>query len=206
MNAFTQKISWCNVLLMTLLAFILLLPIASAKPQDWTDKGYSFKSIQRVCIQDMDMAGKVNTDIERRNLQQLFQEKAAERLHAAQLVHSDHNMDVYVKASVLNYRVTQRVIPAHQETRYRTEHIHYTEKGQKRTLSYEVPYQVYVPEEIIHTSNVRLRFDVYDAKTNQAIFSRDDTRVDDYSTDLQRTYTKLVTAFYKELDKKISKG
>ncbi|MCR5757391.1 MAG: hypothetical protein K6F95_05735 [Selenomonas sp.] len=144
-ECFYTKISWCNVLLMTLLAFILLLPIASAKPQDWTDKGYSFKSIQRV-------------------------------------------------------------IPAHQETRYRTEHIRYTEKGQKRTLSYEVPYQVYVPEEIIHTSNVRLRFDVYDAKTNQAIFSRDDTRVDDYSTDLQRTYTKLVTAFYKELDKKISKG
>jgi len=206
MNKSVPNLSWCNILLLSLLAFIFLLPIASAKPQDWTDRSYSFKSIQKVYVYDMDMAGKVSSDIENRNLQQIFHDRAAERLHAAHPVNSELIMDAYIKASVLTYQVTQRVIPAHQETRYRTEHIHYTEKGQKRTLSYSVPYQVYVPEEVIPTSQVRLRFDVYDAKTNQAVFSRDDTRIDDYSTDLQRTYDKLVTAFYKELDKKISKG
>lgn len=185
---------------------------AEAKPQDWVSSDYSFKTIQKLYIYDIDVQ-KVgdnefsSKDITLRNLQQILHRQAEERIKAARIVASDLIMDAAVKSSVERYEITSRVVPAHKTTRYRTEKVtQTTEDGKKTTTSYTVPYEVFIPEQTVYTSTVRLRFDVIDAATGETVFSRDDTRADDDSKDLEFTYNQLVKTFYNDLNQKIKKA
>ena len=195
-----------RVLFSTALMLILVMSVAAAKPKDWVDPQYSFSGIHRVVIEDMDLNKLVDNDIDGRNLQAVFQSEADKRLEHANVVKQAEIADARITGQIQVYDVSSRIIPAHYETRYRTERATIRDRdGKESTITTEVPYTEYVPEQTVYTTTVRLRLDVIDQKTGKAVFSRDDTRVDGDSTDLQRTYSKLVTAFYKEVDKKIRK-
>jgi hypothetical protein len=196
-----------RVLFSTALMLILMMSVAAAKPKDWVDPQYSFNGIHRVIIEDMDLNKLVDNDIDGRNLQAMFQSEAAKRLEHANVVTQAEIADARITGQIQQYDVSSSIIPAHYETRYRNETTTVKDKdGKETTITTERPYTEYVSEQTVYTTTVRLRLDVIDLKTGKAVFSRDDTRVDGDSSDLQRTYSKLVTAFYKEVDRKIRKG
>lgn len=192
--------------LVTLLLTLLALP-AEAKPQDWTDDSYNFKGVQRVYIHDMDLtvAEKAGlSDINAKNLLKNFKQRGAEKMKNAEIAGSPETAQVYVQARIVEYQINSWTIPEHYVTKFTTRERTYKDnKGKEYKETFKEPYQEFVPAETCSNSQVRLRIDVYDAKTNDVVFSRDDTRVDEYEVDLARTYDKLVTAFWTELNKKV---
>lgn len=192
--------------LVTLLLTLLALP-AEAKPQDWTDDSYNFKGVQKVYIHDMDLtvAEKAGlSDINAKNLLKNFKQRGAEKMKNAEIASSPETAQVYVQARIVEYQINSWTIPEHYVTKFTTRERTYKDnKGKEYKETFKEPYQEFVPAETRSNSQVRLRIDVYDAKTNDVVFSRDDTRVDEYEVDLARTYDKLVTAFWTELNKKV---
>jgi hypothetical protein len=196
-----------KVLFSTALMLVMMMSMAAAKPKDWVDPQYSFKGIHTVTIETMDLNKLVENDIDGQNMQTMFQSEAAKRVTHAKLVPQTELADVRITGQVQQYDISNSVIPAHYETRYHNETTTIKDKdGKETTITTQVPTTEYVPARTVYTSTVRLRLDVIDQKTGKAVFSRDDTRADGDSGDLQRTYSKLITAFYKEVDRKIRKG
>lgn len=192
--------------LVTMLLTLLALP-AEAKPQDWTDDSYNFKGIQRIYAYDMDLAVAEKaglSDIEAKNLSKKFQQRGVEKLKNATIASSAESSQLYVQARVVEYKINSWTIPEHYVTKFITRERTYKDnKGKEFKETFKEPYEEFVPAQTRHSSQVRLRLDVYDAKTNEVVFSRDDTRVDEYEVDLARTYDKLVTAFWNEMNKKV---
>lgn len=112
-------------------------------------------------------------------------------------------VDAYAKTQYLRYEYTSRVIPAHTEWRTRwLKHTYYDSAGKKHEEEFPEEYPEYVPEKTIWTLHQQIRFDVYDAKTNACIYSRNEVRSDDYAGDGKDIFVKIVRNSFKDFLKK----
>lgn len=195
-----------RITLLTLLLALLAIP-AQAKPQDWVESSYNFKGQQRIYIYDMDIdvaeeAGL--NDIGAKNLMKDFRQRATEKLKYGTSVATIDEAQLYVKARITEYKINSWTVPEHYVTKFYDRVRTYRDKdGKEWKETFKEPYEEFVPAKTYSSSQVSIRVDVYDAKTNDVVFSRSDTRVDEYEVDRPRTYDKLVIAFWNELNKKI---
>lgn len=112
-------------------------------------------------------------------------------------------VDAYAKTQYLRYEYTSRVIPAHTEWRTRwVKHTYYDREGRKHEESHPEEYPEYVPEKTIWTLHQQVRFDVYDAKTNKCIYSRNESRSDDFAGDGKGIFVKIVRNSFKDFLKR----
>jgi len=113
--------------------------------------------------------------------------------------------DIYVKAEVLKWHDDYYIKPAYTdwETRSATRKVKRSDGSwYDETYYYTVP--VYHPEKTIYTSTVRVKFDVYDAKTNKLVMSRDELRErDDSYHGQQGIFGRISKSFFDDLGKKI---
>lgn len=72
--------------------------------------------------------------------------------------------------------------------------------------SYEYTVPVYYPPRTIPTSTVRIKFEVFDAKTNKLVMARDELRLRDDSDHGQKgIFGRISKSFFDDLWKKISR-
>lgn len=115
-------------------------------------------------------------------------------------------VDAYAKMQYLKYEYTSRVVPAHTEWRTRyIRHTYYDRDGRKHEERIPEQYPEFVPEKTIWTLHQQIRFDVYDAKTDQCIYSRNEVRSDDYAGDGRDIFVKIVRNSFKDFVKKCQK-
>ena len=115
-------------------------------------------------------------------------------------------VDAYAKMQYLKYEYTSRVIPAHTE--WRTRHVRrtfYDRNGNKHEDLVPEEYPEFVPEKTIWTLHQQVRLDVYDAKTGQCIYSRNENRSDDFAGDGKDIFVKIVRNSFKDFVKKCQK-
>ena len=113
-------------------------------------------------------------------------------------------IDAYIRTVLTEYHTGSYMVPAHTEWKQIEESDTYTDRdGHQHTITHTRQIPQYIPDVTVNTATVRLRFIVYNAKTGKEIFARDDSRTDDYSTDLRDAYKKVVHSFFRDLKKKI---
>ena len=112
--------------------------------------------------------------------------------------------DIYVYAELLRYQHDQVFVPAHTE--WRTDYRDYTwhdRHGHSHTDTESYDYPVYIPDHYVPAASVGMRFNVYDAKTGNAVFSREEWRTKGSSSDIRGVYNRIIDAFYKTMKAKI---
>ncbi|MBR3458555.1 MAG: hypothetical protein IKH16_10460 [Selenomonadaceae bacterium] len=206
---------WCSLLLMAFLVVCFALP-ASAEKTDWEDKSYDFSRAQRVVVYDV--ALKDTAEFENDLIGQVLQEeyeKCAARpkydmvrqrgLTGPPAGTALENADLYVTAELLKWHDDSYIKPEY--TTYEKKEFTRVKKhsdGSKSTEKYYVTVPVVHPPEKIYTSTVRMRFDVYDARTGNRVMARDETRLRDESHHGQRgIFGRISKSFFEDLGKKM---
>lgn len=206
-------------LVMMLCLLLLTSPPASAEKTDWVDKDYDFSKIQKAIVHDIVLTDKqeFESDLLEVTLQEDYQKnaqrpkyKALTPAKAALLSPEDPKgaADIYITAELLKWHDDSYVKPAY--TSWERQKATRTKKlpnGQKVEETYYVEVPVYHPPKTIYTSTVRIRFDVYDAKTDQRIMARDELRLRDDSYRGQKgIFGRICKSFFNDLNKKLSKS
>lgn len=111
----------------------------------------------------------------------------------------------YAKTVMDEYKIGSYVVPAHTEwrTRYVKDH-YYDRDGNRHETTREERYPEFVPERTVYTDTIHMRLDVYDAKTHQVIFSREEYRTDDNSRDLSGMFGEITRGCLRDFREKIS--
>ena len=217
-----KKIALCGRVALLLLAFICMqAQMAQAKIDKWADPKYDFKRIQAVYIADIALDVAHLTDIEEKVLMDSFWKQVNRKqpytVVSAEMLRNkipaDTNLwdaelpnfvNAYAETVLKEYRLEPYVIPAHTELRTRTIHNHYYDrKGKRHDYVHEEPYTVFIPERLTNRSIIQMRFDAYDAATRNKIFSREEYRVDNDSSDLEGMYGEIVRGCLRDFRKNI---
>lgn len=213
------KISPWQSLLILLCLLMLSTPPAFAEKTDWVDKDYDFSKVQKAIVHDIVLTDKqeFESDLLEVTLQEDYQKnaqrpkyKALTPAKAALLSPEDPKgaADIYITAELLKWHDDSYVKPAY--TSWERQKATRTKKlpnGQKVEETYYVEVPVYHPPKTIYTSTVRIRFDVYDAKTDQRIMARDELRLRDDSYRGQKgIFGRICKSFFNDLNKKLSKN
>lgn len=112
--------------------------------------------------------------------------------------------DVFVEADLMTYQTDQYFVPAHTEwhTDYR-DVTWYDHHGHPHYATQSYDYPVYVPDHYVPAASVAMRFNVYDAQSGRAVFSREESRVRSSSNDMRGVYNRIIDSFYKTMKSKI---
>ena len=202
------------------LFFLLLLPAfpASAEKTDWYAKDYDFSQIKKAVVYDVILTDteEFESDLLNQTLQEEYL-KNAQRPHyqlirpdkAAVLSPSNPNeaADIYIHCELLKWHndsyIKEPYTTWENRTATRTKKL---PNGQtiSETYSYTVP--VHHPARTVYTSTVRLKFEVFDAKTNQRIMARDELRLrDDSNHGGKGIFGRISKSFFDDLNKKMTR-
>lgn len=211
------KIKSLPAFLMALcLVFSAALPV-SAEKTDWADSNYDFHKIQKALIYDIELSDteEFESDLLEQTLQEEYLKNAMRpgyRVLDAQkaaLLSPENPVaaaDVYIKAELLKWHDDSYEKPAY--TSWETQRSTRTRKlpnGEKIEDTYYTTVPVYHPPQIIYTSTVRLRFEVFDSKTGQRVMARDELRLRDDSHHGQKgIFGRICKSFFNDLKKKIN--
>ena len=196
-----------SVSLLTLCLLVMLSMVASAEKTDWSDKNYDFSKIKTARIENIVLTDteEFSSDLLSRVLEDDYMKNAARPKY--EMVSGD-TADIYVKAELLKWHDDFYIVPEH--TTWERQTMKKTIKhsdGRREEKSYYVTVPVVHPPRRVNTSTVRLKFDVYDAKTNKLIMSRDELRLRDESTHGQKgIFGRICKSFFDDLGKKIRNG
>lgn len=98
---------------------------------------------------------------------------------AADKLYDEHlkdYVDAYVTAVMKTYEGESVHHPGYTTMEKRTKHVKITDNGKVRDIAFEYEEPVYHPDYYTYNFYTAVEFHVYDAKTNEEIFSRLDTR------------------------------
>lgn len=204
-------------LLLALCLLLLSAAPASAEKTDWADKDYDFSQIKSAIVCDIELTDKseFESDLLELTLQEDYQKNAkrpkykyltAEKAKVLSPDNPKGAADVYIKAALLKWHDDAYIKPGYtsweRQTAYRTK----TVNGQKVREEYSITVPVQHPPQTIYTSTVRLRFEVFDAKTDKRIMARDELRLRDNSHHGQKgIFGRICKSFFDDLNKKLSK-
>ncbi|ORT99988.1 hypothetical protein D081_1569 [Anaerovibrio sp. JC8] len=197
-----------------LLLLLVLCPLtAQAEKVNWEDKAYDFTKIKEAIIHDLVIVdtSEIPSDLTEKVVQEEFLKTAARppykmlRPEQNGVLHPLEAADIYVKAEILKWHDDYYIKPAYTdwETRSATRKVKRSDGSwYDETYYYTVP--VYHPAETVYTSTVRVKFDVYDMKTDKLVMSRDELRVRDGSYHGQEgIFGRISKSFFDDLGKKI---
>ncbi len=207
----------------TSLRFLLVLAMlwvtamtASAEKTHWVDETYDFSKVQKALVYDIVFSDteEMDSDLVEQVLQEDYLKTAARPPYrllrpdkAAVLSPENPQLaaDIYIKAELLKWHDDSYIKPAYTtwETRHHTRKYKRYD-GTWAEEVYETTIPVHHPPETVYTSTVRIRFDVFDAKTGKRIMSRDELRLRDSSHHGQRgIFGRISKSFFDDLGKKI---
>ncbi len=193
-------------LLVAFLAVVLCCSPVFAKQLDWQDKAHSFSNVHSILIKDIAFSDKDKTenDILVRLFDEEFSESYKKKFKEDWAVVKDFaNADLVIETRVLGISDGSYVVPAYTswEDRPRTRR-----DRDGREITYYVSVPVYHPEEVVYVSSLKVRFDVYDAKTNKVVFSREDDRDRQHSNRGQQgMFRRICNSFFGDFATKIRK-
>ncbi len=216
MRRFNQLLKWQKVVI---LLCLLLLPAlsAGAEKTNWVDKTYDFHKIQKALIYDVVFTdtAEMDNDLLEQVLQEDYLKHAMRPKYrvirpdkAAVLSPDNPNeaADVYIKAELLKWHDDSYIREAY--TSWETKHAIRTKKlpnGSKIEEDYSYTVPVHHPPKTIYTSTVRLRFEVFDSKTNKRVMARDELRLRDDSYQGQKgIFGRITKSFFNDLGKQIA--
>ncbi|MBR6906264.1 MAG: hypothetical protein IKN33_04895 [Selenomonadaceae bacterium] len=204
------------MMLLALSIFVLGASPASAEKYDWQDENYQFSKVKRVWVEDIVLTD--TNEFPSEILNKLLPEeywKNANRLEeklftgkntlSVKLDDPKPLSDVYVTAELLKWHDDSYIKPAYTswETRRSTRTVRRSD-GSTYEEEYHTTVPVYHPEQLIYTSTVQVRFDVYDTKTGAKILTRDELRLRDDSRQGQRgIFGRICKSFFDDLRKKL---
>lgn len=115
----------------------------------------------------------------------------------------DAKANLYITSQILQYRVTSQFVPAHTDwvSRDVTDY-YYDKNGHPHSFTRTIDYPEYVPDTYVPHATVHVRFNIYDTKTGNLVFSSEDNRTRTGSSgDLVSIYKRIVDRFFKNLSK-----
>ena len=208
---------WSSLLLALCLVLACALP-ASAEKTDWEDKAYDFSRAQRVLVYDVRLTdtAEFENDLVGQILQDDYMKNAMRPKYV--LVRPQpgeepapgsprDGADLYVTAELLKWHDDFYIRPEYttweQQEHTRTKR---HSDGTKSRETYYVSVPVVHPPKRIDTSTVRVRFDVYDARTGKRVMARDEIRVRDESTRGEKgIFGRISKSFFDDLGKKLKR-
>ena len=217
MKTLLQSFHWQKLLLLLCLLLLPTLPV-NAEKTDWYDKDYNFSQIKRAVVYDVLLTdtAEFESDLLNQTLQEEYLKNAQRPQYhlirpdkAAVLSPGNPNeaADVYIKCELLKWHndsyIKEPYTTWESRTATRTKKL---PNGQKvsETYSYTVP--VYHPARTVYTSTVRLKFEVFDSKTNKRIMARDELRLRDDSNHGEKgIFGRISKSFFDDLNKKITR-
>lgn len=200
-----------------ILCLLALCPLtASAEKVNWVDEGYDFTKIKKALVYDIEVVDKseIDSDLIEKVMQEDYLKNAARppykviRPEASTVLtpgNPAEGVDVYIMAEMLTWHNDSYTKEGYTswETRTSKRRVKRPD-GSWHEERYEYTIPVYHPAETIYTSTVRIRFDVYDAKTGKKVMSRDELRKRDNSDHGQQgIFGRISKKFFDDLGKKI---
>ena len=192
--------------LLTACMLILLTATAlAADRSDWTDRNYNFRAIDSAYLPSLncERAG-LDSDIVARELNEMYLKEA--RTPGFRMFFDGGgavNSTITINVELVEYKIVERLIPAHWETRYKKEKMRYKKDGKWHDGEIEVPYQEYVPDKYVNDSLVTMRFRVFDTSSGKEVFLRDESRLHSDSTNRKGVFGRICKTFFNDLKKKM---
>ncbi|MBQ7478845.1 MAG: hypothetical protein IJT01_08085 [Selenomonadaceae bacterium] len=206
---------WRSLIAVCCLVAAFAMPV-SAEKVDWADKSYDFTKVQRALVYDLtfDENLELDNDLMEQVLQEDYMKNAArppykviDPAKAQVLSPEDPHLaaDVYITAELVKWHDDSYVKPGYTsyETRTSKRKKHHSD-GSTTEETYDITVPVYHSEEIVYTSTVRLRFEVYDSRTGKRVMARDELRERDNSRHGQQgIFGRISKSFFDDLGKKM---
>ncbi len=207
--------SWWLLLWCVLVLFPLT---ASAEKVNWVDETYDFSKIQKALVYDITLTdtAEMDNDLIEQVIKEEYLKNAARPKYrliradkAAVLSPGDPKAaaDIYITAELLKWHDDSYVKSPYTswETRTSTRRVQ-RPNGTWYEEKYDTTVPVYHPAEVIYTSTVRIRFEVFDSKTGKRVMARDELRERDHSRHGQEgIFGRISKSFYDDLGKKLKR-
>ena len=198
---------------MLFLLFLLCPLTTQAEKVDWVEKSYDFTKVKQAIIYDIDVVDteEMESGLSEKVVLEEYLKTAARPPYKVRrpdndsILHPLSSADIYVKAELLKWHNDSYIREAYTswETVRRTRKVKRSD-GSWTDEEYYDTVPIYHPAETVYTSTVRVKFDVYDTKTDKLIMSRDELRErKDSRHGQQGIFGRISKSFFDDLGKKI---
>lgn len=201
---------------MFLLACIILPQNVSAEKNDWKDDNYYFKGVRRIVLTDISSHINFNNrgnvfiqklrstyyDNARKLKCQVLTEDEARKMAGS----SDYSdiADLYINCDIKDWSDDYYIVPERtvleRKKMYRTVRNNH---GEKYEEEYYVNVPVTYPPYRVDVSKIAVSFEVYDAKSGNLVFGRDDVRDRNDKSAQDGMYGRICNSFFQDFGKLI---
>ena len=170
------------ITLAVITSLMLTISACFADPIDWKDSTYSFKGKNTVAIYELDFNKvNINSDVRKMNwAEKYIKESGKNHLNSFVVIEPDtvsNTSDLYVIAEVEKYNNYWQNYEAYTSWEsQRREHTWKDNNGNFHTDYWYETVPVYHPARSVEYYDITIHYSVYDSKTNQKVFEREDSR------------------------------
>ena len=203
---------------MFLLACLILPQTVSAEKTDFKDKYYNFHSVRRVVLMN------ISSNINFHNRGNMFIQKLrstyydnSRKLKCDVITENEANQipgynardlssiaDLYIQCEIKDWSDDYYIVPERtvweEKKMYRTVR---DRNGNKYEEAYYVTVPVTYPPRRVDISKVAVTFEVYDARTGNLVFGREDVRDREDKNAQDGMYGRICNSFFQDLGKLI---
>ncbi len=195
----------------------LLLPQAvSAEKTDWSDKNYNFRGVRDIVLLNVTSRANIGGgNIFYQRLQSDYVNEARKmkcsiitedqaRRMTSSIRELSNIADLYVECTVKDWSDDYYIVPARTvwERKEMRRHVRDRNGDRREEIYYETVPVTYPPYRV-DVSKIAVSFEVYDTRTGQMVFGREDIR-DRNDKDAQTgMYGRICKSFFQDLGKKI---
>ena len=170
------------ITLAVITSLMLTISACFADPIDWKDSTYSFKGKNTVASYELDFNKvNINSDVRKMNwAEKYIKESGKHHLNSFVVIEHDtvyNTSDLYVIAEVEKYNNYWQNYEAYTSWEsQRREHTWKDNNGNFHTDYWYETVPVYHPARSVEYYDITIHYSVYDSKTNQKVFEREDSR------------------------------
>ena len=202
-----------------LLACIILPQTVSAEKRDYKDNYYNFRNIRRVVLLNVssDIDFRREGDIFIRNLRNTYYDNARKlkveiitESQARQMTGSSNPRDfaqiadLYIQCDIKDWSDNFYIVP--ERTVWENKKMYRTVRnrdGNRYEEEYYVTVPVTYPPYRVDVSKIAVEFKVYDARTGQMVFGREDVRDREDRRAQDGMYGRICNSFFQDFKKLI---
>ena len=198
-----------------LLAILIVPQNVFAEKNDWKDKSYNFRGIRSVVLLD------VRSDVGDRGrmfeqkIQSTYYENARKRLKGEIITEEQarrrgaydsrdyYNLaDLYIRCYIRDWSDDYYVVPERTVWETKTMHRRVRDRyGDWIDESYDTTVPVTYPPYRVDVSKIAVSFEVYDARTGNLVFGRDDIRDRNDADAQDGMYGRICNSFFEDFAK-----
>ena len=188
-----------------LLCCFLITQSVSAEKTDWADKSFNFKAVKKIVLHNIsDEAGLGSLGaIQKQKLLSSYKD-GAKKLKCE--VATEGEGDLYIECKIKKWHDDYYIIPEHtvweQKTMYRTRR---DRDGNKYEEKYYITVPVTYPPRRVDVSDLVVNFEVYDARTGEMVFGREDNRRREDAEAQLGMFGRMCNSFFSDFNKKVKK-